>query len=491
LSERVTGSLRLLFSQSAAFWAVVLGGAALRVAFLGEWSLDGDEWYTYEHACEIGDVPLEEIKPSIKAFPGIYLLTRLAMYVFGESETALRLFPCIIGIFAVPVFIALASRIIGRKASLFGGAFIACSPWMIMHSQMTRFYMGVFLFGMLSLFLVYKGLTEGDKKSMLWGCLSIVAAVLFHPSASILLVVFLAFSLSARLVVPSLRLSGLRGLNLVLLLVLAGLPVVALNFEAVKGTVLAVLSMKHAWSYSVLHLLFGIVSNLGIHVILLAALGMIILWTRNRAIAFYMIVALGLPVLVLAALAYIGKQTGQRYAIVVMPAAFFLAGYGASVLIDGLFSRSKTVFAFVLVVLFIPGFPSLASYFRDGNRHDMRAAADYVKERCADRDRIFAHTHAIFSHYFDLKKLPYIDDDVFKRRVFEIHEWRDDLLRSCSRVWVVVPEKRLEGSGFYPDDVKMFLKNRCRLKKVIYKQRFDYHSNVLKIYLCDMMSGQG
>jgi len=113
--------------------------AVAAIAFIGSRSLWIDEaltaWVAGLDGATFADVVLDH-----SANLGLYYLLIKAWSAIGTSEAALRAFSALWAVATIPVFIALARRLAGRRAALIGGALLAVQPFLITMAQEARVY---------------------------------------------------------------------------------------------------------------------------------------------------------------------------------------------------------------------------------------------------------------------------------------------------------------------------------------------------------------
>lgn len=471
-------------------WIITLLGLVLRAAYISCWSLSGDEWYTFEHSLKIfdGETPIKNLSSGVKFYPLIYLITRLESVLFGLSELSIRIVPCLLGALAPPVFYCLTKKSADESSALYGALFIAISPWLVLYSQTARFYSGVFLFGTLSIFHLYQGIAENHRKKVLSGTLFLAIAMLFHPSAVTILLVNLVFIFTIKRVHPSAPpIAFKRYLPIWTLLIIITLAPL-LNLKAFMDTVVSGVSNNPNWAYSTLHLLLGLIQNAGYGFFLTAVFGGVALFMNHRVLGFYLILCFGGSLFCYLVMSIFGISTHQRYLMPIMPAFFLLAGYGCAYITQGLWKKNKALYAGAVLVVLFPCLPSLISYYKDGNRMDFKGAADYIARRLNSTDLIFCESHKILEHYLNSNVKRGSADTIKDNQIIETSlelkgQKLETLIETSKRIWVVVPERRFETEEFLDPQLTDFIKKRCVLETHIFKPRFDYHQNVLRIYL--------
>ena len=474
---------------------LTISGILLRSYALGRWSLSGDEWFTWDHSLDLGVLPLDRIKSTVKTYPLNYLLTYLAFQVFGTGEVAARLFPCLLSVAALPLFYGIIRPHVGRSAAVMSLALLTFSPWMILYAQTARFWAGAFLFGMLAMFSLFVAWKRASAATMLKGCLLYMIAALFHPSASIILPIFLLFVFTVPFIDPNApRLTFRAGWPLIGLILLV-IAVVFLQFDAVENTIIAGLKRNPKWALQPIRLILATAFNFGYLNILLATFGLGVLFRRDRALAWYILLMTVMTGLCFAVVSALGPSVGQRYLIPIMPAAFLASGAGAASLISGPWRRERFLLVTLLALVFVPLMPSLVSYYRDGNRRDYRAAARYVGERLKAGDRVVCESHAILQYYLKVNPMPEQADRLKEMPVIEADpaikgERLERLADQAQRLWVIVPARALDAKGFYSEDLKALIERYGRLETSIGKSRFDFHDNHLNVYLAVTARGR-
>ena len=119
--------------------------------------------------------------------------------------------------------------------------------------------------------------------------------------------------------------------------------------------------------------------------------------------------------------------------------------------------------------------PATVSYFRDGSRHDYRAAARFVDDHFQPGDRIACGAAGLLKYYTsnkpDVLALP-VDDHLRLREITR-------LASVPGRLWIVVASGR---SGL-ADELREWLGGNCAWETVISKTRLDYYSYEIYIFL--------
>jgi mannosyltransferase len=108
-------------------------------AFIGTHSLWMDEALT-AWAVRVEFATFTDIVGGHSANLGLYYLLVRAWSAIGTSEATLRAFSALWAIATIPVFLALARRLTGRRIALIAGALLAIHPFLITLAQEARVY---------------------------------------------------------------------------------------------------------------------------------------------------------------------------------------------------------------------------------------------------------------------------------------------------------------------------------------------------------------
>lgn len=113
---------------------------AVRVPRLGATNL----WLDEANSWLLAKYSLPTLLANIRASPGsplYFVLLKLWVLLFGESERALRSLSLVVSLALIPVTYALGARTISRRAGLLGALLLACAPMQIYYAQEARVYM--------------------------------------------------------------------------------------------------------------------------------------------------------------------------------------------------------------------------------------------------------------------------------------------------------------------------------------------------------------
>lgn len=155
--------------ESKVEWGQVLlmtvVGAYFRLPDLGALSLYGDEDYTALAVTGILSVGQPYLPSGMlywRAGPFSYL-AGISGYLFGLNEFSLRLPSAVVGTLTIPIFYALARRLIGVFPAILASWLLVFSAWHIDMSREARMYAMFLAFFLMSLYFFYRAFVEGQK----------------------------------------------------------------------------------------------------------------------------------------------------------------------------------------------------------------------------------------------------------------------------------------------------------------------------------------
>jgi mannosyltransferase len=124
---------------------LILVALAVRVPGLGATNL----WLDEANSWLLAKYSLPALLANIRASPGsplYFVLLKLWVVLFGESESALRALSLLVSLALIPATFALGVRTVSRRAAVLGTLLLALSPVHLYYAQEARVYMLVTLF---------------------------------------------------------------------------------------------------------------------------------------------------------------------------------------------------------------------------------------------------------------------------------------------------------------------------------------------------------
>jgi hypothetical protein len=174
--------------------ALLLIGAALRV---GQYSIDASLWLDeLAIARNVVDKPILELLTgpldhTQVAPPGFLLIEKAAIMVLGNNEYALRLFPQLCALAALPVFAAVAWRVLPPLAALLAIGFFSLSPAVIGFGSEVKQYSTDVAVALLMVLLTLRyweqsWVDRGGLRGTLLGAVGFIAVWFSHPAVFVL-----------------------------------------------------------------------------------------------------------------------------------------------------------------------------------------------------------------------------------------------------------------------------------------------------------------
>lgn len=408
----------LLIISIAAWW---------RLADLGQWSLDGDEIYSWMDVQRLlagGDWP-----HGIRTQPLGYLAMAGVVGLAGLDELTLRLAPALGGLVTVALLLLMRRDVLSTTTALVAGGLAAISPWLIFLSQEARFY-GV-LMPLATLATLWA--LPGPGRRPLAALVAWSGAVACHPTAAMLGVGMLLPVL--RPPIPWRGLMAFVGLAMSLLGWL-----LLLDGGALFMVVQRVLGRIDPGHYDALHFVLGLGYNFGPMVGLLALVGAWVSLRDRDARSTTLLAFVIVPIVVLLGLALSGISVHQRYALAAVPAALVLAGDGLGRILR---ERRRVALALVALALAFHA-PALLGHSRDGNRHDIRGVAAWLAQEASSEDVLVADEHVTVELYLHRHE-GYEDSNVAEDTELDARR-RHGFLRTKQDCWVALKIGRLNGT---------------------------------------------
>lgn len=435
--------------------AVTAAAIITRIYGIAEWDFVGDEYYTVTKAAE-----------RYKSFlnPAYYALVMGSFNLFGVAEWSARLPAAVLGILSVPVFYVTWRNVIGRNAALIGAIFIIFSSWHLWHSQWSRFYTGVFVFGSLSYYFYYQAIKQDSGTRLLIALLSNVVGILFHATSVLVPAGCALFSL---VVLISERAKEgnfsqhIAGLHLAACGV-AGL--IAMPFA------LYLLGDWHGtgqnWGYGPAKLILQIVKYVHISIAAAGAMGLVVLFQKDLLKAVFFAICIGLPVLLLSiGSAFVAIR--PDYMMYALPLIMALAGLLCDQARLAL-SKHRWGSQAIAIVIVASLLPDVVSHYSGRKSLDFREAIEFVESNYRHGDRILSLFN--FNYYSDkryaLEKYPGYpyDNEVPWREKLKAYEGGD------GRVWIILPVRRQP----LAEGLEAWLMDNARLVWRRTEVRYDY-----------------
>lgn len=451
---------------------LLVAGAGLRFARLGEWSLGPDEYGTFwEVDLFHGHLHHDNNDPNTNVpamIPVAMIIQSVGHDLFGKDEFGARAIHALLGSLHIVIVFFFLAKLVDYPTGIMTALMLMLTPAHLFHSQYHRFYMpGLIIVSLCQL----SGAFALERRSWAWSMLASVFVIIAILTHTLLVVVLGSLTVGLlvglwlqRLPIPRRILGTLLAATLavVLLFLLYLIPLLTAKAE-----------MSDGWErYGLFRSVAASVIQVGWPTLLLAGLGSVMFWNRQRIQASYWIVQ---------SLMWIGCSVALPIVIPYHPEYVFpmilgiivLAGYATGQILVGFWQQQRLLgFAWVLVISLF-NLPELVSYYQDGNRHDYRSAASYIQSHFQEGDRIAAYSPKLIQYYSANLPMPE------RLHQIEVVNELKQLTQQKNRLWIIISSGR---SGVSME-LRQWLTENCSLKWRAIQRRFDYYNFLLEIYL--------
>lgn len=444
--------------------ALSLIALATRAYGIGEWPITGDEYFTVAWAEE-------------RAFGIIgsayYALVLGSQAVFGATNWAARLPSVVLGVLSIPAFYLMCRSLFGRKAATIGCVFIILSDWHLYHSQIARFYSGVFLFGTTSYYSYYICLKEERYSYLFLFFLSSFIAVTFHATAIFIVISCGAYSLLRIVDTRDREVSLSKSMAKYHLMVCVLAAAIALprlwNVVAQRGMNFEGLGIN------TFRTVLGVVENMGVAVFVSACMGLAYLYFEEVH-KFYMVTLLSIiPLFSAFAFSVIIPPSRPRYMFYSLPLFFGLSSFFCATL-EGRANRYLNFEAGTVLVISSTMIVGFLSYYSGRISLDVRDPVNFVERKHESGDEVVVFGHFVESHFDDG-----IDVNLAKSKSV----WEERLIpvaKKRGRTWIIVDTYR---TAPLRRDLESWLMENASLKWRKKETRFDYTQRGYEVWLED------
>jgi hypothetical protein len=435
---------------------------ASRAYGIWKWPLTGDEYFT-----------VANFEDRSTGFIGsaYYRLGLVTEAIFGASKWAARLPAVILGALGIPAFYLMCKSIFNREAATIGCIFIILSEWHLYHSQIARFYSGVFVFGCLAYFFYFYAL---KKNSYLYLVLFFVfsgIAVSFHLTSIFIIPSCMACSIL--LVAWGKRVDlGLspRIARAHMLVCVIGALVVSPKLVGIASSLGVTYTGIQAGALSPV---LGAVENMEVVIFVSAAVGLAYLYFEDAEMSYLMAVLSGIPMIMLLLFYIFISQSKPRYMFYSLPLFFSLSAYACTRLrgnikwYTGLRNATYIIISSVLLVNF-------ASYYSGRLSLSVEDPIHFVEENYQSGDRVVVFGYSVMRNF---------DGGINAKWVKSKSIWERGLVpiaKKEGRTWIIVDTYR---TAPLRQDLEAWLFENASLKWRKEETRFDYTQRGYEVWL--------
>jgi hypothetical protein len=354
-AQPAASAAAIRLGTTLALLGIVAGALLLRLHNLERWGLWDDELFSVQHAIEVanGLVNWRVLAwlPHLIGFelggvdmanldPAEFWTWRAA----GVDEWNMRAPVALLGALSIAVLGLVGHRTFGGPPTLWLCLLLALSPWHLWMSQVCRFYMQLFLLYNLALLLYYQATTEGGLARAAVAMLCLVLAFYTSPIALMILGVFavdIAIGWLHR------RPTGMRpaywAMGAVAIAICAASVLIKFDMGPEQEAGQIGYAGFTGTPQSIPVMTMGMVYLIGVHMVVIAALGFWALLRRNERLAILLAAAAVVPLAIFIGFNLLGKDTHARYTFVALFAWLALGAIGIEVICAALRPRLGTL----------------------------------------------------------------------------------------------------------------------------------------------------
>jgi hypothetical protein len=479
------------------FLLLILFSGVLRFYHLGTWSFGYDELFTtLETKIFFDDFPVPDeyllggtVKPEETQYYRLprllcasHMVHRIGYKLFGEDEFGSRCLMAILGTLNIGVIFLLAQPLMGFTGSFILALLVMLFPDHLLHSQCNRFYIQSFFLVSVVTLLGARVAQNHSRMTVFWLGLFSVFLVLSNSLGGVIwggvLVALLAnFFCAKKTNEPRFSRN-----NLIIVLLIGCWSLVLLGiFVFHIAPLIAHWNHAEAWGYTPLHAVMAFINSFGWTLFLFSLLGIAITMVniRNNTNLYWFFCTLvsGVAILLLPTkIIYNPAYNFVFFFPFLVTAALFIREI-YQLLVTSAFPFRSVVAVFWIFPATLVNFPTVLSYYQDGNRADHRAAFQYVAEHWEDNDLLTGFLMGTAQYYIPDKtpRIPLRTENTAEK----LQEILDQKLDNNNRLWIVLPSSR----GGLDHQLRQWLSEHALLQKVFTKKRFDYAENNIEIFL--------
>lgn len=441
---------------------LTLVALASRAYGIWKWPLTGDEYFT-----------VANFEDRSTGFIGsaYYRLGLATEAVFGTSKWAARLPAVILGALGIPAFYLMCRSLFDRKAATIGCVFIILSEWHLYHSQISRFYSGVFFCSSLSYYYYFKSLKNDSYLYLALFFVLSAIAVSFHLTS--------IFVIPSCLVCSILLVTWGKRVNLglsvrvarayILVCAVGALVTIPRLVEITRSLGVTYTGMEAGMLSPIL----GAVENMEVVIFVSSLIGLTYLYFENIKKS-YLIAALSvIPITMLIFFYVFISQSKPRYMFYALPLFFALSSYTCVRLradVPWYTGLRRSTYVIISSVLFI----NFVSYYSGRLSLSVEDPVHFVERNYESEDRVVVFGYSVMRNF---------DTGINPKWVKSKSIWEKGLVPIAEkegRTWIIVDTYR---TAPLRQDLEAWLMENASLKWRKEETRFDYTQRGYEVWL--------
>ncbi len=198
LSLKPSGGQRLSSNWTViALLLITVLATALRLYHLDARGLWVDEIFTAIFASadnDLAEVAQGPLSSPVPTPPLWFFITHFFVKALGSSDAVVRLPSVIAGVLGILAVYKVGETLFDRTTGLISAFFLAVSPAHLHFSQEARFYAGIVLFSLLSLYFLHRGVNSGETKWWVGFTIATILNTYTHLAAFLVLAVEILYA---------------------------------------------------------------------------------------------------------------------------------------------------------------------------------------------------------------------------------------------------------------------------------------------------------
>jgi len=429
-----------------------------------EWPIAGDEYFTIAN--------LEERSTGIIG-SAYYVLGLLSETVFGATKWSARLPAVVLGVLSIPAFYLMCRALFGGKAAAIGCVFLIFSEWHLYHSQIARFYSGVFLFSSLSYYLYYVSINYEKYVHLFLFFVSSFLAICFHATSVFVVgscAMYSMFVVAYSLVSEIKHSESVAKIHLMVCVLMSILAVPKfLGIAENWGIYYTEISMDN------MSVMLGVAENMGLAISVSSFLGLFYLYYKN-AKDFYLLATLtSIPLISVFVFSVLIPPSRPRYMFYSTPIFLSLSAFFC-VEVESKLERNIGFGAGAATLILSMISVSFISYYSGRLSLDFRDPAKFVERKYEKKDKVVVFGFGLWD---------YLDESVDVELVETKWAWERGLVpvaENKGRTWIIVDTYRTTPLR---RDLEAWLMENASLKWRKKETRFDYTQRGYEVWLED------
>lgn len=359
-----------------------------------------------------------------------------------------------------------------RQAATVGCLFVILSEWHLYHSQIARFYSGVFLFGALSYLFYYLSIRKESYIYLSLFFISSILAMSFHATSVFVIISCGAYSLFLMVYTRSGNVDVSIDIARVHILICL---LIALVVSPKLIGIIDVWGINYrGLNIDGIHTMMGVVENIGIVIFISSFLGLLYLYFKNKQKSYLFSFLVFIPLASVFLFSIFLPPSRPRYLFYSTPLLFALSSFLCVGMKNGIdFKIVNDSVSIIISSVLLVGF---ISYYSGRISLDIKDPIEFVEEKYRSEDKVIVFGPSAMYNF---------DDEVDVNMIASKSVWKGELVPIANkegRTWIIVDTYR---TSALRKDLESWLMENTSLKWRKEETRFDYTQRGYEVWLED------